>query len=89
MKKLITLLALSISTNAFATSWWLNIPGHYSPITDEYVPPISWITTSQDSCSDAIVAYAKDNLVNYIGCDVKPLANAVNISPRFKNYYRD
>ena len=72
------LLSLLVSTAA-AQTFWLNIPGAYSKTDEQYVPAMSFPMQSHDSCSDAIVEYAKANLVYYIGCDVEPLTDAVNL----------
>jgi len=76
MVPLITLLAISTIQ---AETYWLNIPGHYSKVDGQLVPSLSLPTPSHDKCSDAIIEYAKTNLVYYIGCDVKPLRDAVNL----------
>jgi len=72
-------LVLGLVSTAYGQTYWLNIPGAYSKTDEQYLPSISLPTANHDACSDAIVQYAKDNLVHYIGCDVKPLPDAVNI----------
>lgn len=72
---LIVIFPQSVQSEVF----WLNIPGAYSKLDEQYLPSISLPTASHDACSDAIVQYAKDNLVHYIGCDVKPLPDAINL----------
>ena len=86
MKKLI-LLSVLLSANAQAETWWLNIPSHYSPVTDKYVPSMSLLTFSYEQCREGIISYTSENFVNYIGCDVRPLRDAVNLSPTIKKYY--
>ena len=73
------LLATGLPSMAAANTYWLNIPGSYSAEEGRYMPSVSFPTSDHYACSDAIVQYAKDNLVNYIGCDVKPLPDAVNL----------
>jgi len=77
-KKFFFVCILSIGT-ANAQTFWLNIPAAYSKTDELYVPSMSFPVSSHDACSDAIVEYAKSNLVFYIGCDVKPLPDAVNL----------
>ena len=81
MFKFSTLLGLSLGlvSTAFGQTYWLNIPGAYSKTEAQYMPSISLPTANQDSCADAIVEYAKDNLVYYISCDVHPLRDAANL----------
>ena len=80
IKSLLTAsLLLAFASTLQAQTYWLNIPGAYSQEERQYLPPFSIPTASHDACSDAIVQYARDNLVHYIGCDVKPLPNAVNL----------
>ncbi|MGD2118342.1 MAG: hypothetical protein PVG66_08295 [Chromatiales bacterium] len=76
---LTTGLLLALTNTIQAQTYWLNVPGAYSKEEQQYIPAISLPTASHDACSDAIVQYAQDNLVHYIGCDVKPLPNAVNL----------
>ena len=66
---------------ASARTYWLNIPGAYSKVDEQYLPPVSYPTPNHNACSDAVMQYAKDNLVHYIGCDVMPLPDAVNLPP--------
>ena len=72
-------LMLTLNNTATAQTYWLNIPGAYSKVDEQYLPPLSFPTPNHNACSDAVVQYAKDNLVHYIGCDVKPLPDAVNL----------
>ncbi len=62
-----------------AQTYWLNIPGAYSMKDSQYEPSISLPTVSHEACAQAIVHYTRDNLVNFIGCDVLPLPDAANI----------
>ena len=83
MKKMFMLVTgLLFSQIIHADVYWLNIPGSYSAYDEQYYPAVSFPTSSHEACSDAIVQYAKDNLVFYIGCDVKPLPDAVNLTSR-------
>jgi len=67
---------------AVAMTWWLNIPGYCDPQMKECYPDLSIPTTTRDVCMDAIVEYAKEDYVFYIGCDIKPLPNAVNLKKK-------
>lgn len=62
---------------------WLNIPSHYTEDNRE-VPSVSFVTFGWDNCADAIVSYAKENYIHYIGCDVVPLRDAVNVNKRYE-----
>lgn len=79
MKDFIGLLALLSVGVVHGQTVFLNIPSHHQPKTGEYVPTMSLPTSGWDACADAMVAYAKDNYVRYIGCDVKPFKGAVNL----------
>lgn len=76
---LLTFLLSLLAATAVAETYWLNLPGAYSKTDEQHIPAMSFPMQSHDACSDAIVEYAKSNLVYYIGCDVKPLADAVNL----------
>ena len=81
MRKLLltAMLALMTTTAVSAETgktYFLNIPGHYSKIDAHWIDSMSIPTTSADACADAIVSYAKNNYVYYIGCDVKPLPDS-------------
>jgi hypothetical protein len=76
---LVLLSAIFSITSVKAETYWLNIPASFSKVDEQYIPPMSFPVRSHDACSDAIVEYAKTNLVYYIGCDVKPLPDAVNL----------
>lgn len=76
---IVSLLSFFAVSSVNAQPYWLNIPSAYSKTDDQYMPSMSFPVKSHDSCSDAIVEYAKSNLVYYIGCDVKPLPDAVNL----------
>ena len=76
---LVLLLSIFASSTALAETYWLNIPGAYSKTDESNIPSMSFPMQSHDACADAIVEYAKANLVYYIGCDVKPLPDAVNL----------
>lgn len=71
-KKLILpgVLSLLISSTAFAESYWLNIVG---------TSTMSIPTPSETSCNDAIHAYVRSEMVNFISCDVQPLPGAENL----------
>lgn len=73
------------SAGLSAQTYWLNIPAAYSKTDEQYMPSMSFPVNSHDACSDAIVEYAKTNLVYYIGCDVNPLSDAVNLK-KVRNY---
>jgi hypothetical protein len=77
MKKVIFAFAMFASSVANATMF-LNIPGHYNENND-YVQSVSILTSNWESCSNAIVEYAKMEYVYYVGCDVKPLPDAANM----------
>lgn len=81
MKKLTiaAVLFTGMTAPAFAQTYWLNIPGSFSAEEQRYLPSISLPTGNHNDCSEAIVQYAKDNLVHYVGCDVRPLPDAVNL----------
>lgn len=64
---------------AQAQTYWLNIPGAYNLKDSQYESSLSLPTVSHEACAQAIVQYTRDNLVNFIGCDVQPLPDAVNI----------
>jgi len=72
----------SLST-ASAETYWLNIPDSYRDIDDKYFPASSIPTSSQEACAKAMVEYANMGVVNFIGCDVKPLSNAANLVSQF------
>lgn len=74
--------ALTLAGPVTAQTYWLNIPGAYSKVDEQYLPSMSFPTPNHNACSDAVVHYAKNNLVHYIGCDVKPLPDAVNLQHR-------
>ncbi len=71
---------LSLSNPLIAESYWLNIPGAYSKLDGQYLPPASYPKSSHEACNEAILRYAKNNLVHYIGCDTRPLPNAINLT---------
>ncbi len=67
MKKLLfAITALALGHAAAAQTWWLNIPEPYY---------VSIPTSSYEQCRRAMTEYASDPslVINYIGCDVKPL----------------
>lgn len=86
-KKLVvlSLLLAGLSASLQAQTYWLNIPGAYNKVDEQYHPSISIPTSGHDACSDAVVEYAKQNLVHYIGCDVKPLPDAKNINASLRH----
>jgi len=71
--------ALMASLSVSAQTYWLNI-GSYTDNDGSEQPAFSMPTSSQAACSQAVIEYAKTNLVNFIGCDVEPLPHAVNIN---------
>jgi len=82
MKKIAILVLAILSTAVHANGYWLNIPAYIDSDSGRTVPPTSYWTRDRDSCADAIVQYAKLEYVYYIGCDVNPLPNAVNVNFR-------
>lgn len=76
------MLAMLFTGVAQATTW-LNIPEHYDK-DGELMPSVSYPVSTWEKCSDAIVEYAKMEYVYYIGCDIRPLRDAVNINRRNK-----
>ena len=76
---LIAGLTFGVMQLAQAQTYWLNIPGAYSMEDGLYEASISLPTVSHAACAQAIVQYTRDNLVNFIGCDVLPLPDAVNL----------
>ena len=88
MKKFISILVLLWSSNLLAEpAYWVNIPRHHSIIDGKIIPSVSWYTRSHEECSDAVVDYARDNLVNFISCSTRPLPDASNLSDRVKMKY--
>jgi len=75
----LSLLSVILQSQAVAETYWLNIPGSYRQLDDKFFPASSIPTVSQAACSEAMLEYAKQGLVNFIGCDVKPLPNAANL----------
>ena len=74
-----TVLSITAFSTASAETYWLNIPESYRQLDDKLFPASSIPTASQEACSEAMVEYAKEGFVNFIGCDVKPLPNAANM----------
>ena len=83
MKRVSLGVALLIAANGInAQTVFLNIPSYYEPKTKEYIPTMSFPTSGWDACADAMISYAEENYVRYLGCDVKPFKDAVNMRPR-------
>ena len=90
MKKqvLTTYLAMILSNTVIAESYWLNIPGEYSKQDRQYMPAASYPKDSREECNEALLRYAQNNFIHYIGCDTFPLPDAVNLKNRFgRNAY--
>lgn len=71
---------LSLSNPLIAEPYWLNIPGAYSKLDGQYLPPASYLKKSHEACNEAVLRYTQNNLVHYIGCDTRPLPNAINLT---------
>ena len=80
MKKLLALMLLPVV--GYAQPYFLNIPGDGDRLS------LSYYTTDQKQCQKALIEYAKHKEVYYIGCDVKPLRDAVNVSREVKRIFR-
>ena len=76
---LIPLLVVTNQSSGVAETYWLNIPESHRQVDDKFFPASSYATDSQEACAKAMVEYAKMGVVNFIGCDIKPLPNAANL----------
>ena len=84
IKKILLTACLSSGSagSASAESYWLNIPGAYSREDAQYLPAASYKKSSFEACQHALLRYAQTNLIHYIGCDTRPLSDAVNLKPQ-------